>query len=485
MTAPRILPDTACVTRYRDFSSQSREAFLQAGYKPRYFFPHKSFFLPRCGPDGYKMARRMTGRVLPDQLWEIVLYAGDAVLDEFPRELFFDDDLVWHQQHLGRPGQIATANLIISDGRLYTNNHLSDIVQRISRRRQYKTRIENRFKGWPYLLLNSILNFALENHLRQVCIPSADFVLQHSDPSRNVQRELFDRIYDRAVTRHYRTSREGNWWVIDLAENRSKVVAPEPKTETLTSGKTICIYHDTEKGLGHAGIDRELVRFANEMAPQYLRRMLDIEARAGIQVTYNVVGQLLEEVRGDIASGGHSLAFHSFDHKVPFVWAFLKRHPKLNGPARRLIAKTPFRNRGRQLQRCRTVDYRLKGYRAPQSVLTDELSDRNLCFYNFEWFGCWMSPANTRSPVLENRLVKIPMQFDDWSLYREQMTFREWEEKALKTIQENDFTAIGLHDCYAQYWIDHYKDFIGRISGLGQLKTIDAVSNNVFLMHAQ
>lgn len=427
----------------------------------------------------------MTGQSDPNQLWEVILYAHEAVLQEFPRELFFDDEIVWHQQQLGKTGQIATANLIVQGDRLYSNNHLSDIVQRISRRRRFKTRIENRFNGWPYLLLNSILNFALENNLRRVYIPTADFVLSHADPARKVQRELFDRVYDAAVNRHYQAAREKDWWIIDVSENRAGMIIPEIKTEALDTGKTICIYHDTERGLGHAGIDQTLAKFADKMAPQYLQEMLNIEARVGVKVTYNVVGQFLDEVRQDIEAGGHGLAFHSFNHKVPPFWAFVNRHPGLMKPARHFIANSPFRNMGRQLSPCRGIDYRLKGYRAPQSVLTDELSDTNLCFHNFEWFGCWMPPSKARIPALENRIAKIPLPFDDWALYRGKMTYGQWEQKAIQTIRDQEFTAIGLHDCYAQYWIENYEHFLRKISGLGTLKKIDTVANRLFLSHAQ
>lgn len=78
-------------------------------------------------------------------LRQIVLFAESPAIDEFPDELFFDDDLMWHQQHLGKKGQIATATLANCGGRLYCLAPHSDIVQRISRHREYKTRIEKVF----------------------------------------------------------------------------------------------------------------------------------------------------------------------------------------------------------------------------------------------------------------------------------------------------------------------------------------------------
>jgi hypothetical protein len=69
---------------------------------------------------------------------------------------------------------------------------LSDLVQRIARRRELKTRIEKRFNGWHHMLLNSILNFAAERNLERIYSPTADLVVKLADPNRrhSLQHEL-------------------------------------------------------------------------------------------------------------------------------------------------------------------------------------------------------------------------------------------------------------------------------------------------------
>ena len=119
----------------------------------------------------------MSGRCEPGQMWAIVLFADESMTSDFPRELFFDPDIVWHQQQFGKNGQLATANLMVSGSTLYSMVHISDVVQRISRQREYKTRIENRFKGWSQMLMNSILNFAHERSLNVVLSPTAELAL--------------------------------------------------------------------------------------------------------------------------------------------------------------------------------------------------------------------------------------------------------------------------------------------------------------------
>ena len=156
------------------------EEFAARGYKRRHFFPHRLYHLPKCGPDGMKLAGRMCGIEDPEAMWEIVLYAEPEVLAEFPPDLFFDDDLIWHQQQFGRPGQIATASLVVDGHTAHSITHVSDVVQRISRRREHKTRIEKVFEGWNHMLLNGVLHFALHRGARRVRLASSALAGRHT-----------------------------------------------------------------------------------------------------------------------------------------------------------------------------------------------------------------------------------------------------------------------------------------------------------------
>ena len=75
----------------------------------------------------------MCGTPDPAASWEIVLYADPALLVDLPAELSFDDDLIWHQQHFGRPGRSRRADLVIEGETIYAMAHVSDLVQRIGR----------------------------------------------------------------------------------------------------------------------------------------------------------------------------------------------------------------------------------------------------------------------------------------------------------------------------------------------------------------
>lgn len=427
------------------------------GRKPRHFFAHRIYHLPKCGPDGLRIATRMCGADDPAVMWEIVLFADPSLLAEFPVDVFFDDDVIWHQQQFGLPGQVATADIVVDGPTVYSMVHVSDVVQRISRRPELRSRIENRFKGWPHMLLNGVLSFARERGARRVRTPTAALALAHTDRARRVGPELFERVYDRVVTTLFAARRDGDWWDIDVRAASNQVVVPERRTEPLGRGKTICICHDVERGLGHVDVDAGFAQRAEETAPGDLEAMRRIEAELGVRATYCVVGSLLSEVRVGLEAEGHCLAFHSFDHRL---------------------------DRDDQLPRCREVDYRLKGYRPPRSEITGELSDRNLLFHNFEWLASSRGALGITAPELRGGLVRLPIALDDFPMHSRGIPYEEWEHDALRHVAESDFAAIGLHDCYAPQWLSSYRGFLEKLRAMGELRTLDEVAAEITLSSA-
>ncbi len=473
------------VSRFREISQNRADEFLTKGYLRRYFFPHRTYYLPKCGPDGLLLARRMCGVQNPNNLWEVVLYADLDLLDQFPKALFFDDDLIWHQQHFGKIGQVATANLVVLGDKLYGMNYISDLVQRISIKRPHKTKIENRFKGWPYMLLNSVLNFAVENNITTIYSQTADSVLENADPNRSVRRELFDRIYDRTVKKYYRGSRKGKWWVLNVGQNKKRIVVPTQNEETTIHERTLCLCHDIERGFGHFHNDSVFVKSAYSNASQRLKQMLRIEKEMGVYATYHVLGCLFEETREMIEQDGHCLAFHSYNHSIDHFWPLSKLYHQILNRLKGIISRTTGGGYVDQLTALREVDYRIKGFRPPQSKITRQLKDKNLCYHNFEWLASSTSSLGTWWPKMENRIVKIPILFDDFEMYAKKMTYDAWENMAINSILENEFAAFCLHDCYAHLWLPHYKKFLRKISQLGEFKTLDNVSNEVILSNSK
>lgn len=445
---------------YWEISEDRREEAVAGGFLSRHFFAHRVHYVPKCGPDHLKLAQRMGVYAEPSACWEAIVYAASPAIDEFPEWLFFDDELIWHQQQFGRVGQIATANLVIDRSAVYASALVSDLVQRISRRRAFKTRVETVFHGWQHMLLNAIGNFAVRHGATEIYIPTSELALRHTDLARTVQPALFRRTYDRIVLERFDATRREPWWRVDVRANAHRLLPQHRRDAPVHREKTICVLHDVERGLGHVDVDPAFARSVADTAPHHLEEMLRVERESGLRMTYNVVGCFLDEVRGRIAEDGHAIAFHSYDHRLDV--AARKGHSA-------------------QLRRCRAVDYRLKGYRAPQSVITPELTEPRLCHYNFEWLASSVSSLGIRSPLLERGIVKIPVLFDDFDLYRRSTPYDEWERRALSLIENNDFVAFGLHDCYAAFWIRHYPRLLERIVEHGALRTLDQVAAEVIL----
>jgi len=85
---------------------------------------------------------------------------------------------------------------------------------------------------------------------------------------------------------------------------------------------------------------------------------------------------------------------------------------------------------------------------------------------------------------MENRLVKIPVHFDDFDLYRGSLSYDAWRQNAVETIKKNNLTIFCLHDCYARFWLPDYREFLAEIASLGTFKTVDELSSMTILANA-
>lgn len=435
--------------RFHELTEDRRPAFRERGFtKKRPFFPHTLHYLPKAAPDALRLAEWMCGSAGAGDLWEVILTAGPSARRDLPPELFSDDDLLWHGQAMGLTGHVAYAALVADGATLYGLSYVSDLVQRAHLFPEHETRIHGRFRRWYYLLLNGILAFARRRGFRRFCSPTADHVLAHTDPERDVSRELFDRVYDHSVRAMLEPAGGDGWWVVDLDRTGPWPVAPEPRSRELRSGTTVCLLHDIEGGAGHRDADPELARAADAALPDRLREMLRLEREAGVAATYSVVGRLMDRLRPELESEGHALAFHSYDHRLD----------------------------RRQLERCREVDYRIPGYRPPRSVITDELLDGGLVRHNFEWIASSGPSLGCERPVLEDSLVRIPVALDDHPLHAHGVAYGEWEERVLETVRRRDFVALGLHDCYADHWLPRYARLLEELKGRAELRTMDQVA---------
>jgi hypothetical protein len=442
------------VSAFREIARDREAEFLRRGYAARHVFAHRLYQLPKCGPDGYKLAQAACGESDLSAHWQLLVYADRSLVEEFPEEVFFDDEVNWHRQQFGRAGQVASATVVVAGERAHSLVHQSDLVQRIARIPGHRSRVENRFKGWPQMLLNGLLAFAAERGVRHLHTPTAKLALEHTDPAREVGDELFERVYDRPVER-FAPDRVEGWWRIDVEGNADAVVRPLRGQEELREERTVCVCHDVERGYGHRDVDPEFARRADRVAGRHLEEMLAVEAAAGVPATYLVVGVLVPDLQARLRDAGHAVAFHSYDHSS-----------------------------SGQLDECREVDFRIKGYRAPRSRLSGDLSDDRLAFHNFEWLASSSGSLGTEVPALPSRVAKLPILVDDFALHTGERTYEEWEADVLHSVAERPFTSIGLHDCYAHHWLPRYESLLDALAQLARPRTLDDVAGDVFFAHA-
>jgi peptidoglycan/xylan/chitin deacetylase (PgdA/CDA1 family) len=483
--------------RYHEISDGVRAAFATRGFRGRHFFAHHSYFLPIPGADALKLAAAMCHIDRPDALWTITLHAAEPALSAVPEPLYFDSDLVWHQEHYGMPGHVAFATLAVHRGELHVLNCVSDIVQRQGKRPEYSTRIDKVFRGWYHMLFNAILAFAAQHGVETVRVPMSRLVMRETDPRRSVEASLFERVYDGAAVQRYSPNHDGEWWTISVSANIGKVVVPATRARPAPTGKTLCVCHDIEHGLGHRGIDNAFAEAADVSSPDAVRAMLAIERDQGVRATYNVVGCLLDGVRGEIERDGHALGFHSYDHAIRRFAPVLRLRDSWVGPPMRLALRAL---RGRadrtaikrgvevkdmqsergwtadQLRLCRAVDYRIRGYRPPQSRITPDASDRNLVNHNFKWLASSSRSLGIRTPVVRNGLVRIPIAIDDFDLYLGRRSYDDWRGDVLASVDAEPYAALSLHDCYGSKWLHDYSRLLEALQRRGPLVTLDQVA---------
>jgi len=388
--------------------------------------------------------------------WTIVLHAEGRARAGFPDELFFDDDLIWHRQHYGRSGHVAYATLAARGDRLTVLNLVSDLVQRQQRAPAFRSRIQNRFGGWPHLLANAILCFAIQRGFRVLNLPRAALVLRHTDPARAPKPALFQRVYDAAIRDHFDVTARGDWWRLDVAGNRDRAVPPRRETASAPAGRRIAIVHDTERGLGHRDRDPAFAARIDRPSARHLDRMLKLERTARWPATYSIVGLLFDAVAPRIQAEGHALCFHSYDH----------------GSA------------ADQLRPCREIDFRTRGYRPPRSILTPEMAPARLRRFGFYWLASGARSLGLAAPAVRDQVAQIPILFDDFPLHTGRRTYAQWRDAALAAVARHPIAVFGLHDCYAGHWIADYPRLLDDLAGLGAPRTLDQIADGLFLQAA-
>lgn len=430
--------------------------FAGKGFAPRELFSHLAVALPKPYPDAQLLLERRgfaQQELEQGRFYQLNLYTTDFW--NFPDALFIDPEINWHAQQFGRKGLVASAGLWSCGSSATISTLQSDLCQQLCHhnvwRDLWKTQVETHFKYWYALLLNAVMDFCIDLNISNLYSPTGRQIIANT--AKAVRPDLFLRIYDYVHTAyqcHEVSVGSAQYWRVPIAENLNRIVplAPTHQPSSQTAAPTkICILHDIEEN-----VDTDVSK--SECA-KTLHRMLEVERASGVSTTYNILGRLLKQKRDEVIASDsrHSIGFHSFNHNIDDLT---------------------------QLELCREVDLRVKGYRPPQSKITAELSDYRLTMLNFEWVASSAQTLSFDDCRLQNGIVKIPIRLDDYPLFLGQ-PYEEWEAALLHVTRSAPFCAFGLHDCYAEKWLPSYKALICKLGAIGQFVTADDICADLLL----
>ena len=113
-------------------------------------------------------------------------------------------------------------------------------------------------------------------------------------------------------------------------------------------------------------------------------------------------------------------------------------------------------------------------------MITPELSDERLSYYNFEWLASSSRAFGCNTTFLENGIVKIPISTDDYPIVTGKIDFTEWRRRLLDYAAGSSLLAFGLHDCYAHCWLDSYPNLLESLAALGTFVTADELCDLTF-----
>jgi SAM-dependent methyltransferase/peptidoglycan/xylan/chitin deacetylase (PgdA/CDA1 family) len=188
-------------------------------------------------------------------------------------------------------------------------------------------------------------------------------------------------------------------------------------------------FHDTEQDLsGIPDVDSKKCREA-------VRSFLEIERKYHVAASYNVVGKLFEtqpDIINWIESHDQEVAFHSYSH----------RHD---------VATKNLDYRA-EIEQCRKVSPRPKGYRSPRGEFTQD-TIRSLWENGFLWNA--EGVRRTEPFFVYAGLVQLPIAMDDWLLYagprqrNKPIDVNEWLRRFSNLLDTRRYIAVGLHDSVA------------------------------------
>ncbi|GJL83890.1 MAG: hypothetical protein DHS20C01_35240 [marine bacterium B5-7] len=436
-----------------DVLTSDPTSFVKSGLRESDYFSHDVICIQKSYPDShliFQNAGIISSECVSGRFIQLNLYSTKT--DHLPTDLWTDHDLNWHRQQMKRPGLVGTAGIFLTDSNTALVSILqSDLLQQLYRHPEfasYRTTIEGTYKAWYKLLWNAILIFARNHRISTVYGPTSETVSARTRQS--INHRIFRRIYDYPLKRYGLTRvqiNEESYWKIEIDNNLPYLSDLKRSSMPIKQTKRICLMHDIE-----ADVDTDI---PFDLCIEHLRRMLDIEQKLDLPSTYNLLGKYFSSFMEVLRPAKNiAIGFHSYDHRIENL---------------------------DQLSLVRDVNLQIQGYRPPQSILTSELTDYRLSYYNFEWLANSAYRFGFNDCRLTNGIVKIPIATDDYPLFTGEMDFDSWATDILARANEMPFFALSLHDCYARHWLDGYEDLLRKLSSTHEFINCDQIAAEMFV----
>ena len=218
-----------------------------------------------------------------------------------------------------------------------------------------------------------------------------------------------------------------------------------PSAEPRTTGrsKTVCICHDIERGLGHVDADPAFARRAEQNARRAIwRRCGRSKPRPACE------GDLLRRRLAAVGGPG---------------WP-----SRATGTHWRSTPSTTGSDRD-QLQRCREVDYRIKGYRPPRSADHRGAHRQRTCSSTTS--SGWRArrgPSASRSPQMRAGLVRLPIALDDFPMYTGPVRYEEWEQPGARSRSQRATSPRSAFTTATRHWLPRYRRFLEQLQEIGR-----------------
>jgi hypothetical protein len=103
---------------------------------------------------------------------------------------------------------------------------------------------------------------------------------------------------------------------------------------------------------------------------------------------------------------------------------------------------------------------------------------------DFEWLMSAALALGWSEPRLHGGVAYLPVHLDDYPLWTGRDDLTSWLSRLDQLLAEQSYVAVGLHDCYAQCWLDAYPHLLAHLGRRARIVTAEQVAAETYLAAA-